>query len=102
MEFKGTVLIVPHDRYLLSKIPDRILELRHEGIREYKGKFDYYLEKSSEFDKQDNDIGDDENTNDELSAEEERRRRKEREAEERRRSRRVSELEAIIHDIGQD
>ena len=41
MEFKGTVLIVSHDRYLLSKIPDRILELRHEGIREYKGKFDY-------------------------------------------------------------
>ena len=99
MEFKGTVLIVSHDRYLLSKIPDRILELRHEGIREYKGKFDYYLEKSLEFDKQDNDIGDDENTNDELSAEEERGRRKEREAEERRRSRRVSELEAIIHDI---
>ena len=60
MEFKGTVLIVSHDRYLLSKIPDRILELRHEGIREYKGKFDYYLEKSSEFDKQDNDIGGDE------------------------------------------
>ena len=30
MEFKGTVLIVSHDRYLLSKIPDRILELRHE------------------------------------------------------------------------
>ena len=34
-----------------------------------------------------------------LSAEDERRRRKEREAEERRRSRRVAELEAIIHDI---
>ena len=99
MEFKGTVLIVSHDRYLLSKIPDRILELRHEGIREYKGKFDYYLEKSSEFDKKDVEIGEDENTNDELSAEEERRIRKEREAEERRRSRRVSELEAIIHDI---
>lgn len=99
MEFKGTVLIVSHDRYLLSKIPDRILELRHDGIREYKGKFDYYLEKSAEFDKKDVEIGEDENTNDELSAEEERRIRKEREAEERRRSRRISELEAIIHDI---
>ena len=98
MEFKGTVLIVSHDRYLLSKIPDRILELRHDGIREYKGKFDYYLEKSAEFDKKDVEIGEDENTN-ELSAEEERRIRKEREAEERRRSRRISELEAIIHDI---
>ena len=45
-EFEGTLIIVSHDRYLLSKIPDRILELGESGLTEYKGKFDYYLEKS--------------------------------------------------------
>ncbi|MBE6018927.1 MAG: ABC-F family ATP-binding cassette domain-containing protein [Clostridiales bacterium] len=46
MEFEGTLLIVSHDRYLLNLIPDRILELTEHGLVEYKGKFDYYLEKS--------------------------------------------------------
>ncbi len=46
MEFEGTMLIVSHDRYLLNLIPDRILELTEHGMVEYKGKFDYYLEKS--------------------------------------------------------
>lgn len=46
MEFEGTMLIVSHDRYLLNLIPDRILELTEHGLVEYKGKFDYYLEKS--------------------------------------------------------
>ncbi len=46
MEFGGTLLIVSHDRYLLNLIPDRILELTEHGLVEYKGKFDYYLEKS--------------------------------------------------------
>ena len=99
MEFKGTVLIVSHDRYLLSKVPDRILELRHDGVREYKGKFGYYLEKSVEFDEREADIQEELSPNNELSAEEERKLRKEREAEERRRTRRIAELEAIIHEI---
>ena len=47
LEFKGTMIIVSHDRYLLNLIPDRILELTEHGLVEYKGKFDYYLEKTS-------------------------------------------------------
>ena len=31
---------------LLNLIPDRILELTEHGLVEYKGKFDYYLEKT--------------------------------------------------------
>jgi ATP-binding cassette subfamily F protein 3 len=46
LEFEGTLIIVSHDRYLLSKIPDRILELTERGLTEYLGKYDYYLEKS--------------------------------------------------------
>ena len=46
LEFEGTLIIVSHDRYLLNLIPDRILELTENGLVEYKGNFDYYLEKS--------------------------------------------------------
>ena len=45
LEFPGTAIIVSHDRYFLQKIPTRILELNHDGFREYLGKYDYYLEK---------------------------------------------------------
>ena len=44
-DYPGTVITVTHDRYFLNKIPDRIFELTAEGIREYLGKYDYYLAK---------------------------------------------------------
>ena len=44
-EFPGTVIVVSHDRYFLNKIPDRIFELDRDGITEYKGTYDYYVEK---------------------------------------------------------
>ena len=45
LAFPGTVLIVSHDRYLLNKIPSRIIELSPEGIENYLGAYDYYMEK---------------------------------------------------------
>ncbi len=47
LDFPGTVLIVSHDRYLLSKIPERIIELTRDSFVEYPGNYEYYLEKSS-------------------------------------------------------
>lgn len=44
--FPDTLLIVSHDRYLLSKIPTAILELNADGIRVFLGGYDYYAEKS--------------------------------------------------------
>lgn len=104
-EFEGTVIIVSHDRYLLSKIPDRILELTAQGIREYKGKFDYYLEKNASLAaaspaaEEGSAVQDDSAPQ---SAEEERRLRKEREAEERRRLRKSEALEAEIHTLEEE
>ncbi|MPN00853.1 Vitamin B12 import ATP-binding protein BtuD [bioreactor metagenome] len=45
-EFEGTILMVSHDRYLLNKVPDRIIEITREGFACYLGKFCDYLEKS--------------------------------------------------------
>lgn len=44
--FPGTLLIVSHDRYLLSKIPTAICELNAGGIELFLGNYDYYAEKS--------------------------------------------------------
>lgn len=48
MEFPGTAIIISHDRYLLAKVPTRIMELEPEGLTEYLGKYDYYLEKKQQ------------------------------------------------------
>lgn len=109
MEFEGTLLIVSHDRYLLNTIPDRILELTEHGLVEYKGKFDYYLEKTGR-------TGGAEETEDrpqkssgrnelELTrklikdSEAERKAKKQNEAEERRRQRRAETVESRIHEL---
>lgn len=44
MDFTGTVFMVSHDRYLLNKIPDKIIELINGAIFCYKGGFDNYQE----------------------------------------------------------
>ncbi|MBR0308043.1 MAG: ATP-binding cassette domain-containing protein [Mogibacterium sp.] len=109
LEFKGTMIIVSHDRYLLNLIPDRILELTEHGLVEYKGKFDYYLEKTSaaeaeETAKTTKGPGSEKTglqQTQELvrSAEADRKARKEKEAEERRRSRKADSLEERIHEL---
>ncbi len=51
-EFTGTILFVSHDRYLLNKIADRIVEIRDGKAYEYKGNYDDYL-KAREIEKAD-------------------------------------------------
>lgn len=43
--YDGTVLYVSHDRYFVNQTADRILELKADGIHEYLGNYDYYLQK---------------------------------------------------------
>lgn len=42
--FDGTVIFVSHDRYLLNKIAEKILEIRSDGTEMYNGNFDFYLD----------------------------------------------------------
>jgi ATP-binding cassette subfamily F protein 3 len=44
-DFTGTALIVSHDRYFLNRIPSRIVELTEDGLVNYLGGYDYYVEK---------------------------------------------------------
>ncbi|MCR5481856.1 MAG: ABC-F family ATP-binding cassette domain-containing protein [Clostridia bacterium] len=45
LDFPGTVIVVSHDRYFLNKIPTRILEVTADGLNEYLGTYNYYVEK---------------------------------------------------------
>lgn len=44
-EYTGTIIMVSHDRYLLSKVPTKIVEIFKNGKTEYKGNYYDYLEK---------------------------------------------------------
>ncbi|MBQ8514865.1 MAG: ABC-F family ATP-binding cassette domain-containing protein [Ruminococcus sp.] len=43
-EFGGTLLFVSHDRYLLDRVADHILEITADGIRTYQGGFQSWLD----------------------------------------------------------
>ena len=45
-EYSGTMLIISHDRYFINKLADRVLLMTPDGMREYLGNYDYYLERT--------------------------------------------------------
>ena len=44
-EFPGTMLFVSHDRYLLRRVPDKIIEIFSDHVEVFPGNYDYYMEK---------------------------------------------------------
>ena len=43
-EFEGTIILVSHDRYLINKVADRIIEVKADEVNCYEGNFDAYAE----------------------------------------------------------
>ena len=43
-DFEGTVLAISHDRYLLNRVAERIVELEGGVLEEYRGDYTYYRE----------------------------------------------------------
>lgn len=48
LNYDGTVFVISHDRYFLNTISDKILALDENGITEYLGNYDYYIEKKKQ------------------------------------------------------
>ena len=48
MQYKGTLLVISHDRYFLNKVTNKIFEMKEEKIQEYLGNYQYYLEKKKQ------------------------------------------------------
>ncbi|MBR2925516.1 MAG: ABC-F family ATP-binding cassette domain-containing protein [Clostridia bacterium] len=44
-DFPGTILAISHDRYFINRFADKVMVMEQDGIREYLGNFDDYLEK---------------------------------------------------------
>ncbi|ASC69741.1 ABC transporter protein [Halomicronema hongdechloris C2206] len=50
--YDGTALMVSHDRYFISQVANKIVEIRDGQLRLYRGDYHYYLEKLAEEDAQ--------------------------------------------------
>ncbi len=48
VNYDGTLFIISHDRYFLNKVANKILEFSNDGISEYLGNYNYYIEKKNE------------------------------------------------------
>jgi ATP-binding cassette subfamily F protein 3 len=46
--YDGTVLLVSHDRYFISRVATKIVEIRDGELRLYRGDYHYYLDKLAE------------------------------------------------------
>lgn len=44
-QYDGTVLLVSHDRYFISQVANKIVEVRDGELRLYRGDYHYYLDK---------------------------------------------------------
>ena len=102
-EFEGTAIIVSHDRFFLQKIPTRILELTPDGVVEYLGKYDYYLEKKAlaEAEESQASFRDAGTEAQNVSSKEERSLKKAEEAKERRKQREIEKVEKEIETMEQ-
>ena len=48
IDYDGTALIVSHDRYFISQVANKIVEVRDGEFRVYLGDYHYYLDKLEE------------------------------------------------------
>jgi ATP-binding cassette, subfamily F, member 3 len=48
IDYPGTILFVSHDRYFINRIASKVIELNVEGVTDYLGDYDYYVEKKLE------------------------------------------------------
>ncbi|NEQ29212.1 MAG: ABC transporter ATP-binding protein, partial [Microcoleus sp. SIO2G3] len=46
--YDGTVIVVSHDRYFISQVANKIVEIRDGELRLYRGDYHYYLDKLAE------------------------------------------------------
>ena len=42
-QYEGTLILVSHDRWFVSQLADRILEIRHDGVEDYRGTYEEYV-----------------------------------------------------------
>jgi len=56
VNYDGTILVVSHDRYFLNKVTTKIIDMSQDGLFEYLGNYDYYVEKKAELEQTDDEV----------------------------------------------
>ncbi len=56
VNYDGTILVVSHDRYFLNKVTNKIIDMSKDGLFEYLGNYDYYVEKKAELEQTDDEV----------------------------------------------
>ncbi len=46
--YKGTVFVISHDRYFISKVANRIIEIKESKLLSFNGNYEYFLEKKND------------------------------------------------------
>lgn len=93
LDYEGTLLVISHDRYFLNKVANKILELSKDGIKEYLGNYNYYVEKKNEAT-----IEEDEDYKTKTQIKLERKKEREKLQIEKKRRKEIQELEKTIED----
>ena len=102
--YTGTIFTISHDRYFLNTVVDKVLVLDENGITEYLGNYDYYIEKKKQVQEMNNVEVIEEKTKTQLK-EEKKKEREQREAEKKNRVKRqniekeIEETEANIEEM---
>ena len=102
--YTGTIFTISHDRYFLNTVVDKVLVLDENGITEYLGNYDYYIEKKKQVQEMNTVEVIEEKTKTQIK-EEKRKEREQREAEKKNRVKRqniekeIEETEAKIEEM---
>lgn len=95
--YTGTIFTISHDRYFLNTVVDKILVLGEDGITEYLGNYDYYIDKKREQDEISIVVEVEEKTKTQLK--EERRKEKEQREKEKKNRNKIKNIEKEIEEI---
>lgn len=102
--YTGTIFTISHDRYFLNTVVDKILVLDRDGITEYLGNYDYYIDKKRQLQEM-NVVDEKEDKTKTQIKEEKRKEREQREIEKKNRIKRqniekeIEETEAKIEEL---
>ena len=94
--FEGTILTVSHDRYFINRLADRVIVMEPDGVTEYIGNYDDYLEKAAQKNMPEEDLT---QTKTKTAIREEKKREKAAQEAARKEKARIANLETLITEM---
>ena len=95
--YTGTIFTISHDRYFLNTVVDKILVLNEDGVTEYLGNYDYYVNKKRETEEMATIVEVEEKTKTQIK--EEKRKEKEQREKEKKNRYKIKNIEQEIEEI---